>query len=84
MKSLSKVLPLVISPPKFVNSGLVSLSKNLKTEITQAAIDGIFFQGPFCVHMGVVFQKNALPTLLQFARVKRTHQTYVLNRKLRF
>ena len=41
------------------------------------AIDGNFFQGPFCVHMGVVFQKNALPTLLQFARVKKTYQTHV-------
>ena len=43
------------------------------------AIDGNFFQGPFCVHMGVVFQKNALLTLLQFARVKRTHQPHVFN-----
>ena len=55
MKSLSKVLPLVISPQKFVNSGLVLLSKNLKIAITPAAIDGKNFQGPFCVHMGVVF-----------------------------
>ena len=75
--SLSKAFPLVISLQKFVHLGLVLLSKNLKIAITQAAIDGIFFQGPFCVHMGVVFQKNALPTLLQFARVKKTYQTHV-------
>ena len=54
---------LVISSLKFVNLGLISLNKNLKIAITQKAIDGFFFQGPFCVHMGVVFQKNVLPTL---------------------
>ena len=48
--------------------------------ITQKAIDGFFSQGPFCVHMGVVFQKNALPTLLQFARVRRTQQLHVLKK----
>ena len=69
---------MIISPQIFVNLGLVSLSKNLKTAITQVAIDGNFFQGPFCVHMGVVFQKNALPTLLQFARVKKTYQPHVI------
>ena len=77
IKSLSKVLPLVISPLKFVNFSLFSLSKILKMAITQKAIDGFFSQGPFCVHIGVVFQKNAPSTLLQFARVRRTHQLHV-------
>ena len=42
--------------------------RNLKFTITQKAIDG-FFKGPFFVHMGVVFEKCALPTLLQFIKV---------------
>ena len=68
-KSLSKALPLVISPLKLVNFGLVSLNKNLEIAISQKTIDGFLFQGPFCVHMVVVFQKSALPTILYFARV---------------
>ena len=47
LHSISKVLPFVISPQKFVNSYLVLLSKNLKITITQAAIDGIFFKAHF-------------------------------------
>ena len=47
--------------------------------ITQKAIDGFFSQVPFCVHMGLVFQKNALPTLLQFARVRANHQPHVID-----
>ena len=82
IKSLSKVLPLVISPLKFVNLGLISLSKNLKMAITQKVIDWFFFQGPFCVHMGIVFQKTTLLTFLQFARVKKTHQPNVLSHLL--
>ena len=77
--SLSKAFPLVISLQKFVHLGLVLLSKNLKIAITKKAIDGFFFQDPICVHMGVVFQKNALPTLLEFVRVRRTHHALVQN-----
>ena len=73
MKSLSKALPLVISLLKLVNFGLFSLNKNLEIAISQKTIDGFLFHGPFCVHMEVVFQKNALPTLLEFARVRKTH-----------
>ena len=29
----------------------------------QKDINAFFFQDPFCVHMGVVVQKNANPTL---------------------
>ena len=36
-----------------------------------------FFRGQIWVHMGVVFQKNTLPTLQQFVRVKKTHQPHV-------
>ena len=82
MLALPKIVSLVISLLKFVNSGLIPLSKNLEIAITDTAIDGIFFQGPFCVLMGVVFQKNAFPTLLQLARVRETHhvleKTYLL------
>ena len=35
MKSPLKALPIVISPQKFVNSGLVLLSKNLKIVIVR-------------------------------------------------
>ena len=51
-------------------------AKNLKILILQKAIDGLF-QGLFCVHMGIVFQKHLLPTLLQFARARKSHQTHV-------
>ena len=49
----------------------------LKTAISQKAIDGFFFQSPFCVHMGVVFQKNALPTLFNYVMVRESHQPHV-------
>ena len=42
-------------------------------------MDGFFCQGPFCVHNGVVFQKNALPTLFNFVRVRKSHQPHVLD-----
>ena len=76
-KSISKALPLVISPLKLVNFGLVSLNKNLEIAISQKTIDGFLFQDPFCVHMGVVFQKNVLPTLFNYVRVRENHQPHV-------
>ena len=69
----------MISPPKSVNLDLVSLNKDLKIAISQKTMDGFFCQGPFCVHNGVVFQKNALPTLFNFVRVRKSHQPHVLD-----
>ena len=46
--------------------------------ISQTTIDGFLFQGPFCVHMEVEFQKNALPTLFNYVRVRESHQPHVM------
>ena len=79
IKTLSKALPLVVSPLKLVNFGLLSLNKNLKIAKSQKTIDGFLFQGPFCVYMGVVYQKNELPTLFNYVRVRESHQPHVVD-----
>ena len=77
LQSLSKVLPLVISPLKSVISGLILLSKNLENAISQNGKSEKYFYAPFLIHMVVEFKKSKLPTLLHFVQVKRPYQPHV-------
>ena len=56
--------------------------KNLEIAITQMAIDGFFFQCLFCVHIEVLLLKSVLLNLLQFVRVRETHQSHVYNERI--
>ena len=42
----------------------------------------LFF--PFCVHVGVMFQKSSFPTILHSARVMVAHQLHVRNHHIAF
>ena len=76
-ESLLKVLPVVILPLKFVNSGPSLLTKNLENAISQNGKSEKSFYAPFLIHIVVEFQKNKLPTLLHFVQVKQPYQAHV-------